>query len=164
MWSPDFPNWQYRPVEPSFPIVTQLVFGATIPWLIVSPYELIFDISETNNIYYRIIKVSLQFGKNIHDRVHHYAATLEIEPINFIDVLWLGDYCTYLFSIYDFMFRSNILCFHINKNSYDAPLSPEDELQGVSPHVFCLHGIGKLIHDQSIYNNSTNFFTNKQYI
>ena len=72
-------------------------------------------------------------------------------------VLWLGDDCTYLFLKFDFMLISDILCFHIKKHSYDVPSSLEDELQGVSPHVFCLHSIGKPIHDQDIYNNSTNF-------
>ena len=70
----------------------------------------------------------------------------------------------HLFSISDFMFRSDILCCHIKEHSYDAPSSPEDELQGASPHAFCLHNIENLIHDQGIYNNSTKFFTKKQYI
>ena len=102
--------------------------------------------------------------KKFHDRIHHYAATLEIEPVDFTDVLWLGDDCTYLFSISNFMFRCDILCFHINNNSYDSPSSPEDELQGASPHAFCLHNIENMIHDQGIYNKSTNFFTKKMYI
>ena len=108
-----------------------------------------------------MLHISHHFGKNVHDRVHHYATTLEIEPGDFIDFLCLGDGCTYLFSIFDFMFRFDILCCHIKKHSYDSPSSPEDELQGVSPHVFCLDNIGKLIHDQGIYNNCTKFFTKK---
>ena len=108
--------------------------------------------------------VSHQFGKKVYDWVHHYVTTLEIEPVDFIDVLWLGDDCIDLFSISDFMFIYDILCCHIKNHSYDAPSSPEDEIQGVSPHVFCLHNIGKMIRDQGIYNNSTKFFTKKQYI
>ena len=145
-------------------MVTQPDFGATIPWLIADPYELIYNISEPHKIYYRIRKVSHQLRKKVHDQIHHCATTLEIEPANFIDVLWLGDDCTNLLSISDFMFRSDILCCHIKTHSYDAPSSPEDELQWVSHHVFCLHNIGKLIHDQGIYNNSTKFFTKKKYI
>ena len=123
-----------------------------------APYELISDISEPHNLYYKTIKVSHHFWKKVHDQVHHYATTLEIEPVEFIDVLWLGDDCTDLFSISNFMFICDILCFHINNNSYDSPSSPEDELQGASPHVFCLHSIEKWIHDQGIYKNSTNCF------
>ena len=69
---------------------------------------------------------------------------------DFIDVLWLGDYCTYLFSIYDFMLIYDILCFHIKNHSYDSPSSPEDELQGTSCHAFSLHNIENPIHDQGI--------------
>ena len=93
--SPNFPNCQCRLVAPSFPTVTQPYFGATITWLISSPYELNSDISEIHKLYYIIIKVLHQFGKKVHDQVHHYAAKLEIVPPNFIDVLWLGHYCTY---------------------------------------------------------------------
>ena len=115
LYSPNLPNCQCRLVAPSFPTVTQPDFGDTIPWLFDSPYELISDILEPRKLYYMIRKVSHQFGKKVHDRVHHYAATLEIEPVDFIDVLWLGDDCTYLFSISDFMFISYILCCHIKK-------------------------------------------------
>ena len=90
-----FPNCQCRLVAPSFPTVTQPDFGSTIPWFLAAPDDLIYYISEPNNIYYRIIKVSHHFGKKVHDQVHHYAAKLEIVPPNFIDVLWLGHYCTY---------------------------------------------------------------------
>ena len=119
--------------------MTQLNFGATIPWLLVAPYDLISDISEPHKLYYIIINVSRHFGKKVHDWVHHYVATLEIELIDFIDVLWLGYDCTDLLSIYDFMFRYDILCCHIKKHSYDGPSSPEDELQGVSLHVFFIY-------------------------
>ena len=156
--SPYFPNCQCRLVEPSFPIVTQPDFGATIPWFLAVTHELISDISEPHKLYYKIIKVSYQFGKKVYDWIHHYAVTLDIEPTNFIDVIWLGDDCTYLFSIYEFMFKFDILCCHIKNHSYDAPSWPEDELQGASPHAFCLHNIEKLIDDQGIYNNSTKFF------
>ena len=122
------PNCQCRPVAPSFPTVTQPYFGATIPWLLASPYDLFFYISESHNLYYRIGKVSHQFGKKVRDQVHHYAATLEIEPADFIDILWLRDYCTDLFSISDFMFISDILCCHIKENSFDSPSSPKYEL------------------------------------
>ena len=88
----------------------------------------------------------------------------EIEPVDFIDVLWLGDDCINLFSISNFMFRYDILCCHIKEHSYDSPSSLEDELQGASPHSFFLHNIENMIHDQGIYNNYTNFFTKKQYI
>ena len=117
LYSPDFPNCQCRLVAPSFPTVTQPDFGATIPWLLADPYDLIYDISEPHKLYYRIIKVSHHFGKKVHDRFHHYGATLEIEPINFADVLWLGDDCIDLFSISDFILRYDILCCHINNNS-----------------------------------------------
>ena len=100
---PYLPNRQCRLVEPSFPTVTQLDFGATIPWFLAAPYDLIYDILENNKLYYIIRKVLHQFGKKVHDRVHHYVATLEIVSVDFIDVLWLGDDCTYLFSISDFM-------------------------------------------------------------
>ena len=43
--------------------------------------------------------VSHQFGNKVYDWVHHYAATLEIELVDFIDVLWLGDDCIDLFFI-----------------------------------------------------------------
>ena len=132
--------------------------------MFAAPYELIYNISEPHKLYYRIRKVSHQFGNKFHDRVHHYATTLEIEPADFIDVLWLGDDCRYIFSISDFMFRYDILCCHIKNHSYYSPSSPEHELQVGSPHVFCLHNIGKLIHDQGIYNNFTKFFTKKKYI
>ena len=49
--SPDLPNCQCRLVAPRFPTVTQQDFGATIPLLLASPYELIYDISEPHNIY-----------------------------------------------------------------------------------------------------------------
>ena len=39
------PNCQFRLVAPSFPIVTQSDFGATIPWFLDAPYDLIYDIS-----------------------------------------------------------------------------------------------------------------------
>ena len=66
----DLPNCQCRLVEPSIPTVTQLDFGATIPWLLSAPYDLISDISDPNKLYYRIRKVSHHFGKKVHDRVH----------------------------------------------------------------------------------------------
>ena len=44
--SRDFSNYQCRLVAPTFPIVTQPDFGATIPWFIAALYELISDISE----------------------------------------------------------------------------------------------------------------------
>ena len=157
--SPDLSNFQCRLVEPSIPIVTRPNFGATIPWLLAAPYELISDISEPNNLYYIIIKVSHKFGKKVHDQVHQYAAKLEIVSANLIDVIWLGDDCTDLFSISDFMFRYDILCCHIKEHSYDSPSSPKDELQGASPHSFCLHRIENMIHDQGIYNKYTKFFT-----
>ena len=141
LYSLDFPNCQCRLVAPSFPTVTQLDFGATIPWLLAAPYELIFGTLDPHKNYYRIIKLSHQFGKTVHDRVHHYATTLKIVPTNFNDALLLADDCTDLFSIYDFMFISDILCCHIKENSCGAPSSPKDELQGDSPHAFCLHGI-----------------------
>ena len=62
--------------------MTQLHFGATIPWLFVAPYELISDISETRDLHYIIRQVSHQFGKKVDDWVHHYATTLEIELAN----------------------------------------------------------------------------------
>ena len=68
-------------------------------------------------------------------------------PSNFIDVFWLGDDCTNLFSISDFMFRYDILFCHIKDHSYDAPSSLEDELQGDSRHAFFLHDIENMIHD-----------------
>ena len=71
----------------------------------------------------------------------------EIEPVDFIDVLWLGDDCKNIFSIYYFILRYDILCFHINKYSYYSPSSQEYELQGSSPHAFCVHDIEKPIHD-----------------
>ena len=40
----DLPNCQCRLVAPSFPTVTQLDFGATIPWFLAAPYDLIYDI------------------------------------------------------------------------------------------------------------------------
>ena len=164
LYSPYFPNCQCRLVAPSFSTVTQPDFGFTIPWLFVAPYDIISGISDPNNLYYINRKVSHQFGKKFHDRVHHYAAKLVIVPSNFIDVFWLGDDCADLFSISDFMFRYDILCCHIKEHSYDSPSSLEYELQGASPHAFCLHSIGKLIHDQGIYNNSTKFLANKKYI
>ena len=103
------------------------------------------------------ITFHINLEKKVYDWVHHYAATLEIVHVDFIDVLRLGDDCADIFCISYFMLRYDILCCHIKKHSYDSPSSPEDELQGVSPHVFCLHSIGKPIHDQDIYNNSTNF-------
>ena len=42
--SPYLLNCQYRLVEPSFPTVTQHVFGSTIPWLFSTSYDLIYDI------------------------------------------------------------------------------------------------------------------------
>ena len=54
--SPDFPNCPCRLVEPSIPTVPQLVFGATIPWFLASPYDLIYDISDLCNNYYRNYK------------------------------------------------------------------------------------------------------------
>ena len=139
--------------------MTQPDFGDTIPWFLSAPYELIYDISEPHNMYYRIIKVSYQFGKKVHDHVRHYEATLEIEPVDFIDVIWLRDDCIDLFSISDFIFIYDILCCHIKYHSYDAPSSLKYEIQGTSPHAFCLHNIENLIHDQGIYNNSTKVFT-----
>ena len=102
MSSPDLLSCQCRLVEPCFPTVTQPDFGATIPWFLPTPYDLMSDISDPNKLYYVIINFSHQFGK-VHDRAHHYAATLEIVPAHFIDDLWLGYDCTYLFSISDFM-------------------------------------------------------------
>ena len=90
----DFPNCQCRLVEPSFPIVTQPDFGATIPWFLAVTHELISDISEPHKLYYIIIKVLHQFVKKVHDRVQHYVATLENVPAEFINVIWLGDDCT----------------------------------------------------------------------
>ena len=66
LYSPYFPNCQCRLVAPSFPTVTQPDFGATLPWFFAAPYHLISDISEPNNLYYRIRKVSHQFGKKVH--------------------------------------------------------------------------------------------------
>ena len=60
---------------------------------------------------------------NFYGLVHHYAAAQEIEPIDFLDVLWLGDDSTYLFSISNFGFRYDNLCCYIKKNSYDSPSS-----------------------------------------
>ena len=150
--SPGFPNCQFRLVAPSFPTVTQPDFGATITWFIDAPCDLVYYISEPHKLYYLIRKVSHHFGKKVHDQVHHYAATLEIELAHFIDVLWLGDDWTYIFYIYDFMFISDILCCHMKKHSYVSPSSPKDELQGASPHAFCLHCIENMIHDKGIYN------------
>ena len=82
LYSPYFPNCQCRLVAISFPTVTQPDFGASIPWFFDYKYELISYISEPHNIYYIIRKVSHQFGKKVHDQVHHYATTLEIEPAN----------------------------------------------------------------------------------
>ena len=53
----DLPNCQCRLVEPSFPTATQPDFGATIPWLVSAPYDLIYDILEPHNIYYKILNV-----------------------------------------------------------------------------------------------------------
>ena len=119
--SPGFPNCQFRLVAPSFPTVTQPDFGATIPWFLSTPYELISDTLQPHKIYYIIIYVSHHFGKKVHDRVHHYTAKLEIVPANFIDAFLLRDDCTDLFSISNFMDRSDILCCHIKENSYDSP-------------------------------------------
>ena len=44
LYSPYLPNCQCRLVAPSFPTVTQPDFGATIPWFIDDPCELIYDI------------------------------------------------------------------------------------------------------------------------
>ena len=44
LYSLDFLNSQCRLVEPSFPTVTQPDFGATIPWLFSTSYDLIYDI------------------------------------------------------------------------------------------------------------------------
>ena len=66
--------------------------------------------------------------------------------------------------MYDFMFRSDILCCHIKEHSHDDPSSPEDELHGASPHSFCLHNIENMIHDQGIYNKYIIFFTKNKYI
>ena len=60
-------------------------------------------VSEPHNLYYKIRKGSHQFWKKVHDRVHHYATTLEIEPVDFIDVIWLGD-------VAHIYFTSLILC------------------------------------------------------
>ena len=72
----------------------------------------------------------------VYDWVHHYATTQEIEPVDFIGVLWLRGDCTDIFFISDFMFRYDILCCHIKEHPHDAPSSQEDELQGDSPHAF----------------------------
>ena len=122
-------------------------------------YEMYYDISYPHKLCYRIRKVLHQFGRKAYGLVHHCVATQENEPCNFIDFIWLGDDWKYLFSISNFVLIFNHLCCHIKNHSSDAPSSPEYEFQGVSPHVFCLHNIGKLIHDQGIYNKSTKFFT-----
>ena len=72
-----FPNCQCRLVEPSFPTIAQPYLASTKPWFLANPYDLISDISEPHKLYYRIRNFLHQFGKKVHDRVHHYAVRLE---------------------------------------------------------------------------------------
>ena len=131
--------------------------GDTIPMIFSALYELYSNISVTHEICYRFMKVLYQIGKNIHDLIHDMEATHEADFVEYFDALW-ERVCRDIFSIIDYASMSDYGC--RKKNSDDYPPSSNDDLQGASPHVFCLQHIDALMHDLGIHN----IFTKKLFL
>ena len=132
--------------------------GDTIPLIFYAVYDFYFDILETHEICYIVMKVLHQIGKRIHDLIHDMAATHEADFVESFDALW-ERVCKDIFSIIDY---SSISEYDYNKNnSYDVPQSYNYGLQGTSPHVLCLQHIDALMHDLGSNNIFTKSITKK---
>ena len=97
------------------------------------------------------------------DSHHNFAAIQGNECVtnclNFC-TLWEG-VCTYLFSLIDYVFRSEYV--GRNNNSNKSPSSSDDELQGASPLVSYRDYIDALVHDRGVHNFFTKLFRKKQF-
>ena len=64
--------------------------GDTIPLTFYAVYEFYYDISYPPDIFYRVMKVLHQIGKNIHGLIHNMEATDEVGFVESFDALWEG--------------------------------------------------------------------------
>ena len=76
------------------------VHGDTIPLIFFVVYDIYSNISETREIYYRVMKVLHQIGKNIHAFIHDMAATHETYFVEYFGVIWKS-VCRDIFSMVD---------------------------------------------------------------
>ena len=89
--SPDPPgllNCQCDLVAHSSLFMDPFANGDTMPLIFYNLYDIYSDISEPSDIFYRIVKVLHQIGKNIHDFIHDMEATHEEDFIESFDVIW----------------------------------------------------------------------------
>ena len=117
--------------------------GETKPLIFSVVNDIYYDILEPHELFYRVMKVLHQIGKNMHGFIHDMSATHEVDFVESFDVIW-ERVCKDIFSMVDYSIRSEYSCRKIH--SYDAPPSTNDDLQGASPRVLCLQHIDALMH------------------
>ena len=61
--------------------------GDTITMIFYALYDSYSDISEPHELSYRVRKAFHQFGKKMHDLIHHMAATQEYDFVESFDAL-----------------------------------------------------------------------------
>ena len=100
--------------------------GDTIPLIFYVVYDIYYDILEPHELFYRVMKVLHQIGKNIHGLIHDMEATHEADFVESFDAIW-ERVCKDIFSMIYYSF--------IKILSYDTPPLSNDNNQGASPHV-----------------------------
>ena len=75
--------------------------GYTINLIFSTVYDIYYDILETHEIFYIVMQVLHQIGKNIHVLIHDMETTHEADFVESFDALW-ESVCRDIFSIIDY--------------------------------------------------------------
>ena len=75
-------------VSHSSPTMDRFAHGDTINLIFYTVYDIYSDISETHEIFYRVMKVLHQIWRNFHCFIHDMAATHNADFVESFDVIW----------------------------------------------------------------------------
>ena len=118
------------------------------------------DISEPHDIFYRVMNVLHQIGRNIHGFIHDMEATHNAYFIESFDAIW-ERVCRDILSMVDYAIISDYV--YIKIHSYHSPPLANDDHQRASPHDIFLQHFDALMHDLGIHNIFTKSINKKLY-
>ena len=119
--SPDPPGWlnfNCDVVAHSSLPMDPFTHGDTIPLIFYTMHEIYSDISEPRELFYRVVKVLHQIGRNIHGFIHDMETTHNAYFVESFDVSW-ERVCIDIFSMVDYAIRLKYAC--NKRHSFYAP-------------------------------------------